>query len=292
MWGNIEATMRHEFAMTIESELDGESASLDTILFGDCLALLPQIPPESVDLTMFSPPYDGIRDYKGDWSFDFPALGDQLLRVTKPGGICVVVIGDSARNFAKSLTSFRLAVDWCDRAGWRLFETCIYQRPGNPGAWWKQRFRVDHEYIHIFLKGDRPKTFHKEPLMVPSKHAGKIYTGTDRLTSGGFKRIAPKAVNPLKCRGTIWSYVTSNAEGNRTKLKHPATYPDKLVEDILLCFTDPSDVVLDPMAGSGTTCVVSAQQDRRYIGIEISEEYTQVIKTRLQREAHGQPRLL
>jgi DNA modification methylase len=257
---------------------------LDTIVVGDCLDLLPQLPPASVDLTIFSPPYDGIRDYKGEWTFDFGALGRELHRVTKEGGICVVVIGDSARNFAKSLTSFRLAVNWCDEAGWRLFETCIYQRPGNPGAWWRQRFRVDHEYIHIFLKGGRPKTFHKEPLLVPSKHAGKIYTGTDRLTSGGFKRIAPKAVNPLKCRGTIWSYITSNAEGNKTKLKHPATYPDKLVEDILLCFSDPGDVVLDPMLGSGTTCVVAAQHGRRYIGIEISQDYATIARTRLQQE--------
>jgi DNA modification methylase len=119
---------------------------------------------------------------------------------------------------------------------------------------------------------------------VPSKHAGKIYTGTDRLTSGGFKRIAPKAVNPLKCRGTIWSYITSNAEGNKTKLKHPATYPDKLVEDILLCFSDPGDVVLDPMLGSGTTCVVAAQHGRRYIGIEISQDYATIARTRLQQE--------
>ena len=39
----------------------------DTILHGDCLALLPQLPDESISFTLFSPPYDGIRDYNGDW---------------------------------------------------------------------------------------------------------------------------------------------------------------------------------------------------------------------------------
>jgi len=254
------------------------------ILVGDCLTLLPDLPDESVDLTIFSPPYDGIRRYQGNWQFESEQIGRELLRITKPGGICVVVIGDSAKDFAKSLTSFRLAVTWCDTVGWRLFETCIYHRDGNPGAWWRKRFRVDHEYIHIFLKGDRPKTFHKEPLMIPSKHAGKRYSGTDRLTSGGFKRIAPTAVNPMKCRGTVWRYSTSNAEGNRVKLQHPATYPDKLASDLVTCFSEPGELVLDPMAGSGTTCVVAAQLGRQFLGIEISEAYATIARERLTRE--------
>ncbi len=133
----------------------------------------------------------------------------------KDGGICAVVIGDGTKDFAKSLTTARLTVDWCDNVGWRLFEQCIYFRDGNPGAWWSQRFRVDHEYILLFLKGKKPKTFDKTSLMVPSKHAGKIYSGTDRLTNGGFKEIVPKEVNPTKCRGTVWRYSTSNSEGNR-----------------------------------------------------------------------------
>ena len=117
--------------------------------------------------------------------------------------------------------------------------------------------------------------------MVPSKHAGKIYTGTDRLTSGGFKQIAAKAVNDMKCRGTIWPYSTSTSEGNRLKLKHPATYPDKLAEDLILCFSKPGDVVLDPMCGSGTTCVVAKQHQRCYLGIEISPEYADIARKRI-----------
>jgi len=143
---------------------------------------------------------------------------------------------------------------------------------------------VDHEYILIFFKGARPKSFHKESLMIPSKHAGKTYSGTDRLTNGGFKAIEPGIVNPFKCRGTIWPYRTSNSEGNRLKLKHPATYPDKLAQDLIACFSEPGDIVLDPMCGSGTTCVMAAQHARRYVGIEINEEYCDVARERLRQE--------
>lgn len=261
------------------------------IVVGDCLRVLPWIEDETVDLTLFSPPYDGIRDYKGNWSLDFGKLGTDLLRVTKDGGLCVVVIGDGTKDFAKSMTSFRLAVDWVDRIGWRLFECCIYQRAGNPGAWWTQRFRVDHEYILMFLKGRKPRTFRKDHLMVPSLHAGKIYSGTDRLTNGGFKTITPKAVNALKCRGTVWQYNTSNSEGNRLKLKHPATYPDRLAADVIRCFTQEGDLVLDPMCGSGTSCVMARRTGRRYLGIDVSAEYVAIAKERMEREGIYEPAL-
>ena len=97
----------------------------------------------------------------------------------------------------------------------------------------------------------------------------------------GFKKIEPKQVNPLKCRGTVWNYSTSNSEGNRLKLKHPATFPDKLAEDLILCFSKAGDVVLDPMCGSGTTCVMAMQTDRLYVGIDVSAEYCGIARRRL-----------
>lgn len=258
--------------------------AVNEILQGDCVSLVRGLSPSSVDFCLFSPPYDGIRDYCGHWKFDFPALGGELYEALKPGGICAVVIGDGTKNFAKSLTSFNLAVDWCKAGKWRLFECCVYCRDGNPGAWWKQRFRVDHEYIMMFLKGERPKFFNKTPLMVPSKHAGKIYSGTDRLTNGGLKVITPKPVNDKKCRGTIWRYATSNTEGNRLKLKHPATFPDKLAEDLILCFSQAGDMVLDPMCGSGTTCVMAKKNGRQWLGMDISAEYCDLARARLREE--------
>jgi len=262
----------------------------NTIQHADALELLPALPSRCVDLTVFSPPYDGIREYGKDWILDYGSLGSALFNVTTDGGVCAVVIGDGTKNFAKSLTTFRWAVDWVDR-GWRLFECCIYARHGNPGAWWTQRFRVDHEYILIFFRGKRPRYFDKTTLMVPSKHAGKIYSGTDRLTNGGFKKIDPKAVNDKKCRGTIWNYSTRNTEGNRTKLQHPATFPDRFADDLIHCFSEPGDLVLDPMCGSGTTCIMAAKAKRDYIGIEINEKYHAIATKRMQDEVINDARL-
>lgn len=267
------------------TQAENLSGEVNTIKTGDCLKLLAEYPDDFFHLTVFSPPYDGIREYDSKWSLDYQALGSELLRTSADGAVCAIVIGDGTKHFAKSLTTFRWAVDWCDRIGWKLFECCIYSRHGNPGAWWTQRFRVDHEYILLFFKGKRPRVFNKTPLMVDSKHAGKVYSGTDRLTNGGFKRIEPKAVNSKKCRGTIWNYATSNTEGNKVKLKHPATYPDRLASDLLQCFSEAGDIVLDPMVGSGTTCVVASQLQRRYVGLEINAEYAAIATERLRTEA-------
>ena len=259
-------------------------ARRNRIVCADCLDGLREMADGVADLSLFSPPYDGVRDYDGNWQTDFSALGRELFRTTKDGGICAVVMGDGTKNFAKTLTTFSLAVEWCNVAGWRLFECCLYYRDGNPGAWWNRRFRVDHEYILFFLKGQKPRRFNKKSLMVPAKHAGKTYSGTDRLTNGAMKKIAPKTVNAQKCRGTVWRYAASNTEGNKIKLQHPATFPDALARDIILCFSDAGDFVVDPMCGSGTTCVIAAQCGRDYLGVEISEKYCGIAEERMRRE--------
>jgi len=255
---------------------------------GDCLSLLSRLPDNSIDLTVTSPPYDHLRRYDTPTSLDLTALGQQLLRVTREGGICALVIGDSARQYAKSLTSFRLVVSWCDALGWRLFECCLYHRHGTPGPWWRTRFRVDHEFILLFLKGNRPRAFHKEALYVPSKHAGERVSYRPFPRRRTLYKAPPPTVQPLQCRGTVWPYATSSAERNRLKLGHPATMPDRLAADLIACFSEPGDLVLDPLMGSGTTCVMAARQGRRYVGMDASPAYVEIARQRLEADAKAQ----
>lgn len=256
----------------------------NTLSVADALDHASRMPDESVDLVIFSPPYDGVRDYKGGWAIDLPALAAQLLRVVKDGSFAVIVMTDGTKNQRKSMTTFRTAVAWED-AGWSMFETVIYSRDGRPGAWWATRFRVDHEYVLMFYKGKRPRPVqHHKGLRVPSKHAGKKWTGTQRLTDGTTIPITA-TVADTKCRGTIWHYATSNSEGNRLKTQHPATYPDALARDLILALSAPDDVVYDPMVGSGTSCVIAAQEGRRWIGNDVAPDYIDVARTRLIYEA-------
>lgn len=256
------------------------------IICGNCFDVLPSLKTESIDYILTSPPYDKIRDYDG-----FPILGKperiqlakECFRVLKNNSICSVVIQDETKNRRKSGTSFRWAVEWMDE-GWGLFETTIYGRHGPPGAFWKKRFRVDHEYVHNFIKGDEPHFFNKEHMMVPTKNAGRMVS-CDKRHKGGDTEDGEDFLCPdTKCRGTIWDYPSSNREGNKTKKKHPATMPDSLAGDLIRCFSAEGELVLDPMTGSGTTCVMAAKCNRDYIGIEFSAEYIQIIGERLENE--------
>ena len=253
------------------------------ILCGDNVTILRRMESNSVDLVVTSPPYDEIRDYIGKPSFDLHAVGAELFRVAKEGAIAAVVLQDGTKDGAKSLTTFRTAVDWCDNIGWRLFECPIYYKNGTPGAWWNKRFRVDHEYILLFLKGMRPAYFNKEPLKVPAKHGGEIICGSSRRTDGSTGPYHPVMINPMKCRGTVWNYFTCG-DGSRLKHQHPAPMPNLLPYDLIECFCIPGGVVLDPFNGGGTTCVAAKSLGRSFIGIDIAEKYCQIARERVATE--------
>jgi len=257
---------------------------LNTIQCMDCVEGMKKLPATCIDLVVTSPPYDGIREYNG-FSYDLHATGQEILRILKDGGIAVVVIQDQTKDFAKTLTSFRTIVDWCDNIGFRLFETVIYRKHGTEGAWWVNRFRVDHEYMPIFFKGKKPQYFDKEPLKIPSKHGGKIMTGSgNRRTDGKTTKTVRRAINEVKCRGTIWNYLMAG-DKDPMKRKHPAVFPDKIPYDFIQCFCPPEGIVLDPFMGSGTTAVAAKMLKRNYIGFEICPDYCKLAERRIKQTA-------
>ena len=256
---------------------------VNKIICEDNITYLKTLPDECIDFVITSPPYDALRDYNG-YKLDLHGLGVELLRVLKDGGICVMVIQDSTRDFAKSLTSFRTIVDWCDNIGFRLFECNIYNRQGTEGAWWKKRFRVDHEYMPIFLKGKRPQYFDKENIKIPSKHGGKIMTGANIRTKNGQTGSRKVKINPTKCPGTVMTFGNTCGGESKLKSKHPAVFPNMLAYDMIECFCPEDGTVLDPFNGSGTTTLAAKCLGRNYIGIDVSEEYNKIARERLETE--------
>ena len=92
-----------------------------------------------------------------------------------------------------------------------------------------------------------------------------------------------KELKKQKTRTNIWSYAVGYGGTTTDKIafKHPAVFPEKLAEDHILSWTNPGDIVFDPMCGSGTTGKMALMHHRRFIGVDISEEYIAIAKERI-----------
>lgn len=264
-----------------------------TLVVGNCHELIEFLEPNSIQLALFSPPYDKLRDYKGGVNFDLTRLGQQLYRVMAPGGVVVMVIQDQTINFAKSLTSMRTIVNWVDVVGFTLFECLIYQRHGATGGY-PNRFRTDHEYMPVFVKGNdgRPASFNKAPLAHFNSGDSRVNTsGAARRQPDGTVKRSPRKVlySNETSRGTLWKYHVSSDTSNpdaRIKFAHPATYPDRLAWDHVMCWTQPGDMILDPFVGSGSTAVAAISSGRNCIGFDVSSEYIELAEARCDKINH------
>lgn len=255
---------------------------LNKIIHGDCLELMKDIPDNIIDLTVTSPPYDNLRTYNG-FSFDFEGIAKELYRITKQGGVVVWVVGDATINGSETGTSFKQALYFKD-IGFNLHDTMIFAK-NNPVPQFKtKRYTNAFEYMFILTKG-KPNTCNY--LMEKTRNAGQIKNRNIKSEFAKQSADRPRnertIVKEKKIRKNIWFYnVGANVSNEYTK-KHPATFPEQLAEDHILSWSNPGDIVLDPMAGSGTTCKMALLNDRKYIGMEISKEYVDIANKRIEK---------
>jgi DNA modification methylase len=271
---------------------------INRILHSDCIDALRSFESETVDLVLTSPPYDNLRDYHG-FKFNCAVTAKSLYRVLKPGGVVVWVVGDAVVNGSETGTSFRQALTFQD-FGFLLHDTMIYEKSGAhyPASRAGNRYSQTFEYMFIFSKG-RPKTAN---LLCdkPNKWFGTSNWGkkTDRASDGTLKeKNKLQLVKEFSPRNNIWRYVpvfeknddqsvvgseirryVVGKQANQSVLmyQHPAIFPEQLAVDHIQTWSKEGDLVLDPMCGSGTTCVAAARLKRNFIGIDVSKDYCQI----------------
>lgn len=238
------------------------------IICGDSVSELEKMESNFVDCVITSPPYNFKMEYdkhndKMDWNEYIKLLSDVFDE-------CGRVLKENGRMFINIIPNFKVGVPThaiiieriqkqTNSLNWR--GTIIWDKNGrNSGTAWGSWMSPSApygsqtwEYIEIFSKGDWKK-------------------------SGKAKDIDIEREEFLKWVNFNWRIPT---ERRMKKFGHPAMFPEELPRRIIKLFTYKNDIILDPFNGVGTTTYVASKLGRRYIGIDISEEYCKTARQRL-----------
>jgi len=278
---------------------------LNKIYEGSALNVLNELPENSVNMCVTSPPYWGLRDYQTNpakwndgWSGELGAeaeakdyinhlcdIFDGVKRVLREDGTCWVNIGDTYKKKCLCMIPFLFALEMVNR-GWILRNVIIWHKPRCVPLGVKDRFTVDFEYIFFFSKKTK---YYFEQQLEPFKsstlkHTAKCSVSEKSKYYQGFcaehqRKYQQKLLNnELKGRNkrTVWSISPQSFHGD-----HTATYPLKLIETPIKAGCPENGVVLDPFIGSGTTAMVAEQLNRNWVGIELNPKYIEMAEERI-----------
>lgn len=248
------------------------------IIQGDSERGLKRLPDGSVHEIVTSPPYDDQRTYdnadaKGKPVWNFQEIAKELYRVLCPGGVLCWNVNDAVHDGSETLTSFKQAIYFVESVGFKLHDTMIYQRKGfsKPES---VRYHQSFEYVFILSKG-APRLFNpiKDKKNVTAGQ-GTLGDWSLRLKDGTLlKKPSGRISGEYGMRTNIWEGNTRSQEAPCSDLSHPAMMPTWLARDLIISWSNPGEVVLDPFAGSGTTAKEARDLGRDSVALEISPSY-------------------
>jgi len=260
------------------------------LYYGDSKEELKKLPDNSVDLIVTSPPYADQRKgtYGGihpdkyvEW---FLPISKELLRVLKPTGTFILNIKEKVLDGERSTYVMELILEM-KKHGWLWTEEFIWHKKNCYPGKWSNRFRDAWERLLQFNK-ERKFNMYQEEVMVPmgdwAKSRLKNLSDTDKIrdnskVGSGFGKNISNWLTRDKAYPTNVLHLATECNNKN----HSAAFPEELPEWFIKLFTKENDIVLDPFMGSGTTLIVANRMLRNSIGIEIMQEYYQMVKDQL-----------
>lgn len=258
------------------------------IIQGDALVVLKEFTDESVELIVTSPPYGDMRTYGGNCTWNFGRIATELYRILCDGGVLCWVVNDQVSNGGESLTSCKQKIFFVEQCGFRIHDTMIYQKR-NFSHPERSRYHQVFEYVFVLSKG-APRVFN--PIMdrknLTAGCVGNLGVNTFTERDGSKSVRSKKVTKEFGMRHNVWLGNTRGQEEMCIELKHPAMMPKWLARDLILSWSNPGDTVLDPFAGSFTTCFEAEKVGRSAIGIELNPDYVSAASfASAQRKAGG-----
>lgn len=255
------------------------SAARAVVHEGDCRQMLRDLPNESIQLVVTSPPYNLGKEYESrlhldDYIAQQREVITECVRVLKNQGSICWQVGNFVEDGA-IIPLDSLLYPVFAKLGLKMRNRIIWHF--EHGLHCSRRLSGRYETIMWFTKTD-DYVFNADPIRVPQKYPGKKY----------FK--GPKAgqysCNPLgKNPGDVW--LIPNVKSNHVeKTGHPCQFPVELIERLVLSLTREDDWVLDPFLGTGTSVIAAIRHKRRGIGAEVFDKYAEIAKSRIDLAAH------
>lgn len=241
---------------------------------GDCVELMSRLPPQIVDLTVTSPPYNIGKEYEEVRDLDdYIAWSEKWIgnvhRVTGPAGAFWLNLGYvSVDQRAKAIPLPYLL--W-QKIPFFLLQEVVWNY--GAGVACKRMFSPRNEKFLWYVKDMDRYTFNLDEVRDPnvkypnSKKNGRI-------------RCNPHGKNPTD----VWQIPKVTSGENRSsqeRTPHPAQFPAAVIERIILACSEPGDLVLDPFMGSGTVAQVALATGRTVVGFEIEERYVGICRSRI-----------
>ena len=233
----------------------------------DSLDIIKKFPDNCIDIVLTSPPYNFGINYEN--TNDVNIWEDYFNKLFNIFGECIRVLKDSGRiiinvqpMFSDYIPTHHLISNFFLKEGliWKgeiIWEKNNYNCKYCIWGSWKSPsspyLKYSWEFIEIFCKNSLKKEGDKNNMDIDSEEFKKWVYGK-------------------------WSIAP---ERNMKKYKHDAMFPEELVKRLLKLFSYKNDIVLDPFNGAGTTTKVAKQLNRKFIGIDISEEYCKTAEDRL-----------
>jgi site-specific DNA-methyltransferase (adenine-specific) len=246
------------------------------IIQGDCLALMDDLPINSIDAIITDPPY-GTTRLTWDKEFDLESWWMKVGRVIKPNGVIVTF---SQQPFTTKMINsnrkhFRYEIIWKKTAPVGFLDAKI--RP----------LRL-HENILVFCEQYRGARNSLRATYNPQFMPGKPYIRKRSSSNRTRHYGAIKQVNETVNDGRRYPVDVLEFPNRGKKSYHPTQKPVPLMRWLVLTYTDPNDLVLDTFAGAGSTWVACVQTGRRFIGIERELEYVEISRARINAVMNGE----
>lgn len=259
------------------------------IRFGDCLNELKKLPSSSVDLIVTDPHYNiNLDKYVKKYFSDNKTSEEYLKEIEERMGECVRVLKKDGSMYLINYPEINAKIlPILEDSGLNLRRWLVWNYPTNIGHS-KKNWTRSHRSI-LFLTKGKNYTFNRQYIIQHYKNpeVGKIKERIKKGFKGRTSYDVLRALDLIELQKGMIDVQEMNLSKNVTKTRqkgHPCQLPFPLIELLIKVSSNPKDVVLDPFAGSFSTCVVAKQLNRKSIGIDITKKYCLIGKRRMERE--------